>query len=779
MLSAVYVCPWAAAAMKTNMLAVIHQCKLQQYSQTRQRGQPQGHGRLRQQRLLGGGPPHLRLSLDDSVSSAAACSRCHNNSSHGAPIPLRGQPRELTWTQCRDIVGSLKSGEAAPSAAAVLHAFENACPDVGTKSLLQLGPTLARSPVSPPAFPVPLGRVPPAEAQALLEYLRSLRDVMELAAKSLQLGKKNLLRQNSGFTASVIKGTRHAELVIIVDNALKDASLRPEALRKIQASVRALGADLATVSKWAAGGTMATFVPDMEVAYTDEGAIAEVTPHVGQTSLLFMSLLRRRGGGGGTRVSDDSDDTRKVLLYNDVTRGAGNFGQTHLGMALDTREPVIVKAIELLPKPMERMWWAGVLKGLPQPRGRSHGSGWSFLDHHAWFTLAHIRNEILALHAMQRLEGFVLRVNTAENGRLYIAMKLMPGKNMVEALSAEAVPMVAEDADDSRPLSSADQLQLQQQGANILAACAEVCRDLDRLHRVGFLHRDVKPENIMLDVEGRTGAVIDYGMAAPGFGSTSCSRTIMDLLQEYPSSPHAAADATLGLSPPADDFRGGGKRPPGLGMLRIPSEASTPRERMPTTPPSSPPKPSSPQRPSKAPRPFALQTLETAPSSTQSSPVSVAEHLSEPSVFTKSGLLTSLKALSGSCMPTEPQDPLRLRYTPSHGPQCCTAAYIAPEVLEEESFDRTYTAASDAWSLGQTFSALVAAASKEQWMRPDMFGGFTPAKSPFKTVCAAAKQPFMLETLRSVAARLMRTEPKSRMTLREAARVLDMAAGSK
>jgi len=75
------------------------------------------------------------------------------------------------------------------------------------------------------------------------------------------------------------------------------------------------------------------------------------------------------------------------------------------------------------------------------------------------------------------------------DGTPYIAMELVEGRTLRTAMDDPAVPRAAR-----------------------LAYLAEVGRALDAAHRRGLVHRDVKPENVMIRDDGRV-KVLDFGIA--------------------------------------------------------------------------------------------------------------------------------------------------------------------------------------------------------------------------------------------------------------------------
>ena len=89
----------------------------------------------------------------------------------------------------------------------------------------------------------------------------------------------------------------------------------------------------------------------------------------------------------------------------------------------------------------------------------------------------------------------VYDVGETDDGRLYLAMAYYPGETLAERLSGGPL-----DADEARSLG------------------AQIARGLEAAHRVGVVHRDVKPANVMVMPEGGPdggpcATVLDFGIA--------------------------------------------------------------------------------------------------------------------------------------------------------------------------------------------------------------------------------------------------------------------------
>ena len=55
---------------------------------------------------------------------------------------------------------------------------------------------------------------------------------------------------------------------------------------------------------------------------------------------------------------------------------------------------------------------------------------------------------------------------------------------------------------------------------------AEILIGLEQLHKSGIIHRDIKPDNIMIDQEGHA-LITDFGLAKEGIFEKKLTNTIL------------------------------------------------------------------------------------------------------------------------------------------------------------------------------------------------------------------------------------------------------------
>ena len=110
----------------------------------------------------------------------------------------------------------------------------------------------------------------------------------------------------------------------------------------------------------------------------------------------------------------------------------------------------------------------------------------------------------------------------AERGCYYLVMELVEGRNLKDCLAAYG----------RLPIATA------------LAIAAQVCEALDAAHARGFVHRDIKPQNILLDDTG-TAKLADFGIVQVPFAQPFTTDGIVLGTADY-ISPEQAQGQALG-----------------------------------------------------------------------------------------------------------------------------------------------------------------------------------------------------------------------------------------
>ena len=93
-------------------------------------------------------------------------------------------------------------------------------------------------------------------------------------------------------------------------------------------------------------------------------------------------------------------------------------------------------------------------------------------------------------------------------GTPYVAMRYVNGSTLVDANESLFA------SDDSSTNQFGSQSTYKKRSENVLAVFEKIARALHAAHEAGFLHRDVKPGNIMIDEQGEP-VVLDFGLARP------------------------------------------------------------------------------------------------------------------------------------------------------------------------------------------------------------------------------------------------------------------------
>jgi Tol biopolymer transport system component len=110
-----------------------------------------------------------------------------------------------------------------------------------------------------------------------------------------------------------------------------------------------------------------------------------------------------------------------------------------------------------------------------------------------------------------------------QNGTDYLVMEFLEGETLADRLTKGALPV-----------------------AQILKYGADICEGLDRAHKSGVVHRDLKPGNIMLTKAGAK--LMDFGLAksAPAMAAASSSSMTMEFTSPVATHPLTAQGFVVG-----------------------------------------------------------------------------------------------------------------------------------------------------------------------------------------------------------------------------------------
>ncbi len=227
-----------------------------------------------------------------------------------------------------------------------------------------------------------------------------------------------------------------------------------------------------------------TEFPDHETVCVSCG----MAPAAPTLALPFKSVLK-----GGQFVVDS------VL-------GRGGFGLTYQGIQQSLNRPVAIK--ELFPDGSVRQ---GTTVMVPDDRlSEFHQGRGRILEE------ARLIASLQSNHVVDVYDAFL------ENGTAYIVMEFLDGKSLLDKI----------DEVGKLPLDE------------VTAIALDACEGLEAVHANHLLHRDIKPDNIMLTADNRA-VLIDFGSAREfAFNRTALHTRI--LTEAYASPEQYSAQARFG-----------------------------------------------------------------------------------------------------------------------------------------------------------------------------------------------------------------------------------------
>ncbi|MDO4274202.1 MAG: serine/threonine-protein kinase [Eubacteriales bacterium] len=177
--------------------------------------------------------------------------------------------------------------------------------------------------------------------------------------------------------------------------------------------------------------------------------------------------------------------------------GEGGFGITYIALDLNRQIPVAVK--EYFPSGLSSRDTSGEGTGVVSLPGgdkkQFYKSG-----------LKGFQKEAESLVKLRSLTGIVSVENFFyENNTAYLVMEYINGKTLKQYLQERRTPMGEKET---------------------LALMRPILNALEEIHKIGVIHRDISPENIMLVGDGRV-YLVDFGAARFSAGEESQNLTVL------------------------------------------------------------------------------------------------------------------------------------------------------------------------------------------------------------------------------------------------------------
>jgi len=176
----------------------------------------------------------------------------------------------------------------------------------------------------------------------------------------------------------------------------------------------------------------------------------------------------------------------KTVSHYKILEKLGEGGMGEVFLAEDTKLDRKI-ALKFLPKELTHVRANG---DSPRERFKREAKAAAALNH----------PNIVTIHEINEHEG-----------QTYIAMEYVEGqtlKELITGVGAGLAPALESDESENQRANRRSPLQLDE----IINITTQICEGLSKAHEAGIVHRDIKPQNILINKEGRI-KILDFGLA--------------------------------------------------------------------------------------------------------------------------------------------------------------------------------------------------------------------------------------------------------------------------